>query len=930
MKFNLFQARTLKARIIFFSLAIFLFGFWSLAFYASTMLQNDMQRLLGEQQFSAVSILAEHLNQEIEERLRALEDAAGGIGSSNPENAAAIQTYLEHLTLLQRQFNGGVFTTGIDGTATASVPHSIGRVGVNFLDRDHVAAALKEGVSKVSQPVIGKLLKSPVVSMATPIRDAHGTVIGSLVGVIDLGKPNFLDKITDSHYGNTGGYLVVAPQLRVVVTATDKSRIMQPLPAAGINPYIDKNIAGYEGYTVLVNPFGIEQLASIKKIPLAGWYLAAALPTEEAFYPIRTLQKRMGMVTVFFTLLVGGLIWWTMKRQLSPTIAAMKTLAQLSYTSGVPQTLPNTSRGEIGELIDGFNNILQKLALREEERRQAEQQLRIAATAFESQQGMLVTDANQIILRVNQAFTKITGYSEEEIMGQTPKILSSGIQEKEFYTAMWESINHVGAWEGEIWNRRKNGEVYPEHLTITAVRDINNTITHYVASLMDITLSKAASDEIKSLAFYDPLTSLPNRRLLVDRLNQALVFSARSGNNAALLFLDLDHFKTLNDTLGHAIGDLLLQKVAHRLTACVREGDTVARLSGDEFVVLLEGLSEHSLEAATQVDAIGHKILAALNQTYQLDIHEYHNTASIGVALFNEHQLGIEGLLKQADIAMYNAKAAGRNTLCFFEPQMQETITSRALMESELRTAIDIWQFQLYYQVQVDNLGRSLGAEALIRWLHPEHGLVSPFKFIPLAEETGLILHIGRWVLETACMQLKYWQQDELTRYLSLSVNVSAKQFRQPDFVAQVLLTVQTHSINPTLLKLELTESILLEDIDAIIVTMNALNEIGIRISLDDFGTGYSSLQYLKQLPIYQLKIDQSFVRDIPSDPNDALMVQTIINMAQNFSLNVIAEGVETIEQLAFLKEHGCMAYQGYLFSKPLPIEQFNALLRRG
>ena len=495
---------------------------------------------------------------------------------------------------------------------------------------------------------------------------------------------------------------------------------------------------------------------------------------------------------------------------------------------------------------------------------------------------------------------------------------------------MWESINHVGAWEGEIWNRRKNGEVYPEHLTITAVRDINNTITHYVASLMDITLSKAASDEIKSLAFYDPLTSLPNRRLLVDRLNQALVSSARSGNNAALLFLDLDHFKTLNDTLGHAIGDLLLQKVAHRLTACVREGDTVARLSGDEFVVLLEGLSEHSLEAATQVDAIGHKILAALNQTYQLDIHEYHNTASIGVALFNEHQLGIEGLLKQADIAMYNAKAAGRNTLCFFEPQMQETITSRALMESELRTAIDIWQFQLYYQVQVDNLGRSLGAEALIRWLHPEHGLVSPFKFIPLAEETGLILHIGRWVLETACIQLKCWQQDELTRYLSLSVNVSAKQFRQPDFVAQVHMTVQTHSINPMLLKLELTESILLEDIDAIIVTMNALNEIGIRISLDDFGTGYSSLQYLKQLPIYQLKIDQSFVRDIPSDPNDALMVQTIINMAQNFSLNVIAEGVETIEQLAFLKEHGCMAYQGYLFSKPLPIEQFNALLRRG
>ena len=563
-------------------------------------------------------------------------------------------------------------------------------------------------------------------------------------------------------------------------------------------------------------------------------------------------------------------------------------------------------------------------------RKQAQADLRIAATAFEAQEGMLVTDANRVILRVNHAFTKATGYTSEEIIGKNPRILSSGRQDANFFAAMWESINNTGAWEGEIRNRRKNGEIYPEYLSITAVKDPRGTVINYIATFTDLTAINAATDKIKQLALYDHLTGLPNRRLLMDRLQQSLASSARSGREGALLFIDLDNFKDINDTLGHDIGDLLLQQVAQRLESCLREVDTVARLGGDEFVVVLEGLSEHVLEAAVQTTTVGEKILATLGQPYQLATHKYHSTPSIGATIFSDHGQSAEELLKQADIAMYQAKKAGRNTLRFFDPQMQVSITARVSLESELRKALENQQFQLHYQIQVDSSHRPLGAEALIRWIHPLRGMVSPAQFIPLAEETGLILPIGLWVLETACAQLKAWEQDALTRDLVLAVNVSAKQFHQADFVAQVQAVVQHHAINPMLLKLELTEGMLLENIEDTIATMNALKEIGVQFSLDDFGTGYSSLQYLKRLPLDQLKIDQSFVRDIAIDNSDKAIVHTIIAMAQSLNLNVIAEGVETEEQRQFLLDEGCTHYQGYLFSKPVPVEQFEALLKRG
>jgi len=564
------------------------------------------------------------------------------------------------------------------------------------------------------------------------------------------------------------------------------------------------------------------------------------------------------------------------------------------------------------------------------ERKQAEQQLRIAAAAFEAQEGMLVTDADQVILRVNEAFSAITGYSASEIVGQKPQILSSGRHDKAYFSAMWEGIVKTGAWQGEIWNKRKNGTVFPEWISITSVKNAAGEVTNYVATFIDITERKAAESEIEYLAFYDQLTRLPNRRLLLDRLQQALASSARSGTEGALLFIDLDNFKDLNDTLGHDKGDLLLKLVAERLSACVREGDTVARLGGDEFVMMIEGLSSVPEEAAAQSKLIGEKVLKSLNQPYPLADREHHSTPSIGVTLFSDQKNDIDELLKRADLAMYKAKQAGRNTLCFFDPDMQAAVTARTAMESDMRVGLRDGQFLVHYQPQVNNLGELTGVEALLRWQHPLRGLVPPAEFIPVAELSGLILPLGDWVLETACRQIVAWSGKAETAGLSMAINVSARQFRHPDFVSHVLEALWRTGANPSRLKLELTESLLLSDVEDVIAKMSALKGRGVGFSLDDFGTGYSSLAYLKRLPLDQLKIDQSFVSDVVANSNDAAITGAIVALAHQLGLSVIAEGVETEAQRDFLIRHGCHAYQGYLFGRPVSIEELEGMLELG
>ena len=575
---------------------------------------------------------------------------------------------------------------------------------------------------------------------------------------------------------------------------------------------------------------------------------------------------------------------------------------------------------DISDMAHAFNSMMAVL----EEREAA---LSVAAIAFEIEEGMIVTDPDEVIIRVNRVFTKLSGYSAEEAIGKNLSMLKSDRQDDGFYSRMREILHRDNFWQGELWNRRKNGDIYPEWLTITAVVGKDGRITNYICAFFDITERKQAEQKIHNLAFYDPLTQLPNRRLLFDRLHQAVATSARNQNSAALLFIDLDNFKILNDTRGHDIGDMLLIDVGQRLRACIRESDTLARLGGDEFVVLLEELSEDRAQAAVQAREVGEKVHKAINHPYVLKDVEHYSSASIGISLISNYKENLDDLLKQADTAMYAAKKAGRNTLRFFDPAMQEALEIHSQLEAGIRRALPKNEFRLYYQLQVDSEQRPVGAEALIRWEHPEYGLVSPALFIPVAEDTGLILPLGLWVLQTACAQLKEWEGNPLTRELSIAVNVSARQFRQPGFVKQVRDMIEQYAINPSRLKLELTESTVLENVVDTIDKMHALKLIGVRFSMDDFGTGYSSLAYLTQLPLDQLKIDQSFVHNIGTKTSDATIVQTIIGMANNLGIEVIAEGVETLVQRDFLWGAGCRFYQGYLFGKPMPPGEFSDLL---
>ncbi len=527
----------------------------------------------------------------------------------------------------------------------------------------------------------------------------------------------------------------------------------------------------------------------------------------------------------------------------------------------------------------------------------------------------------------NPFLTELLGYSHAELLGKK----------------LWE----VGAFADVAESREKfselqtRGYVRYDDLPLRTrsgakvpVEFISNTydcagVTVIQCNIRDISARKRADEKINELAFFDPLTRLPNRTLLLDRLQQALIVGSRSASYGAVLFLDLDHFKTLNDTLGHDMGDLQLQQVAQRLTDCVREGDTVARLGGDEFVVVLESLHTHPREAANQAQDVGEKILASLNQPYTLGAAEYRSTASIGATLFCGASLSIEDLLKQADLAMYKTKELGRNGLQFFDPAMQTAIIERAALENELRLAIAEGQFVLHYQAQVVGDGRTMGAEVLVRWQHPVRGLMAPGDFVPLAEEAGLILSLGQWVLQAACAQLAQWADSPKFQHLKLAVNVSAHQFRRPDFVEQVLAALERSGANPHRLRLELTESLLIDNVPSVIEKMFTLKAKGVCFSLDDFGTGYSSLSYLKRMPLDELKIDRSFVRDILSDHQDASIAKTIIALTQSLGLNVIAEGVEIEAQRDFLTAAGCHAYQGFLFSRPLPLASFERYAHR-
>jgi diguanylate cyclase (GGDEF)-like protein/PAS domain S-box-containing protein len=554
-------------------------------------------------------------------------------------------------------------------------------------------------------------------------------------------------------------------------------------------------------------------------------------------------------------------------------------------------------------------------------RKRAEAELRVAAAAFETKDAILITDAEARIIRVNSAFTEITGYEAQEVLGRNPGMMRSGRHDRDFYQQMWAQLTATGSWVGEIWDRRKNGEVYPKWMTITAVHDDRGAVMQYVAIFSDITERKNAEDEIRTLAFYDPLTRLPNRRLFLDRLHAALNAAQRHRRHGALLFIDMDRFKVLNDTLGHEYGDMMLIEVAARITSCVRGVDTVARLGGDEFVVLVEGIAAVEDDASRHAAVVGEKIRAALAAPYLLRQHVHHSSPSIGITLFQGADRSMDELLQHADQAMYRAKQSGRNAVRFFDPDMQERASAHDLLAHDLRGGLSRHELELYYQIQVDRDDRPVCVEALLRWRHPSRGLLEAGEFLALAEESGLIVELDQWVLERACGDVAR------LRGLTLAVNVSGRFFNQADVVERVGSVLARYRIDPKRLRLEIAEGVVLRDLDSAAKTMTRLREIGVSLALDRFGTGHCSIICLRRLPIDQIKLDRSLVASLGDAGADVLLVRTALGLARNFGLASVAVGVENETQRTLLRSFDCDLFQGHLVGRPVPAA---ALVRDG
>ncbi|WP_296447248.1 EAL domain-containing protein [Rhodoferax sp. UBA5149] len=1038
MNLNLFQSRSLKTRITLFTLTIFVLSVWALAFYASRTLHHDMQDLLSKQQFSSTSFIAAEVNQGLQDRLRGLEKVAQTLSPAILGNSATLQKFLEERPVLEGAFNAGVIVLDPDGTVIAEVPRSAGRIGTNYMDRDHIIGALKEGKTMIGRPIMGRTLRVPLIAMATPIRDAQGKIIGALSGATNLAVANFLNRISEGSFGQSGGYFLNAPQYGLVVTSSIKSRIMAALPAPGVSPILDRYERGHEGTDIFIDPRGVEVLSSVKSVPVAGWYVAVQLSTAEAFAPIDAMQQRLLLATLLLTLLAGALTWWMLRRQLSPLDSTVKTLATLSATEQALQVLPITSQDEIGQLIGGFNRLLLTLNHREtllkqifdtasvaiflidrggritqanqrmvemfgstletlvgseyfamvhpSEREVARQntlallsgaipsvdldrvywradqtqfwghltcrsfldangagrilvcviadisvrkaqqtQLQLAAQVLEqSREGITMTDANCNIIMVNHAFTEITGYTEAEMLGKNPRVLSSGRHDQAFYQAMWNDINSKDCWVGEIWDRRKDGTVFPEWMTISALRDEQGQITHYLGNFSDLSNAKAAENRIQWLSHFDALTGLPNRTLLRDRTTHCISMAQRANEPVTMMLMGIDHFKAINDTLGHEMGDELLIAMAKRLSDAVRDQDTVARLGGKEFVLVLPGTP------ASGAAHLATGLLSKLAQPYQLGSHELTLTASIGIASYPDNGRDFDSLFKAVEIAMHRAQANGRGTFQFYSDEMFQQVLAREHLVNALRNAAALDQLQLVYQPLVDlQTGQISGLEALLRWQHPELGAISPVQFIPLAEESGLIKGLGDWVLRRACRDIRTWL-DKGIQVPHVAVNVSPLQFRDPDLIAQVKSALSSRQIDPRLVYLEVTESALMDDVHRSEAMLRELKDLGVKLSLDDFGTGYSSLSYLKRFPFDKVKIDQSFVRDITTSQSDNVIVKVIVSMAHGLGLKVIAEGVETEAQCEIMRTSGCDEIQGYYFSKPISAQAIEELFTEG
>ncbi len=920
--------RSLKVRLTLLTLLVFLGAAAGLALYVERLLNTSIERVLTAQQRDATVALADLIDRQLKERQLALEQIAlmAGLREQTP---IAMQRLLDDLPVFQNLFSGGTFVIDVRGVAIASYPVSLPRLGVSFADRDYVNQALATGRPYIGRPVMGRVTKAPVVVMANPIRDARGEVVGVVAGVLDLDQPGFLNAFRGKTFGETGSLLLVSARDRMVVTSSDRERMLAQLPPPGNSPVLDSFLGGFEGSTIFVDPRGIEVLASVKRLTTAPWYLAVSLPTDEAFEPAHETLRHALVGIALLALFAAALTWLVMRRQLAPLGEAANRLGRLTpeqlAAGDVPQ-LAVQRLDEIGILIQSFNGLVDELT---RQRRDLARSEVLYSTAFRTSPDAISISRMEdgLFIAVNESFTRMFGWDSLEVRGRPSSALGlwRRPQDRVFLVDTLRKRGRCESFETEFGTR----DGRPVLLQMSASMIELDGQPCILAVCHDITARKQAQVQIEQLAFSDPVTGLANRRLFMDRLHQVVVECQREARGAGLLYVDLDDFKSLNDRLGHEQGDQLLRLMATRLLAAVPPGDTVARLAGDEFVVLLKDLDPDPAFALSQARAVGEALLLRVREVAVIAGADYHGSASIGLAMLGPGASTASALLSCADLAMYNAKAAGGDRVVCFDVAMQDTLNARVALEGDLREALKAGQFRLYYQPQLGVDGRLLGAEALVRWQHPVRGMVSPGEFIPVAEDSGLIVDLGRWILGEACRQLAQWRADPRLAGLKVSVNVSSRQFEQADFVSLVLDQVATSGIEPSCLNLELTESLLIDNIEDVTAKMSALGLRGIGFALDDFGTGFSSLSYLKRLPFNELKIDQGFVRAIDVDANDLAIARMIVALGRSLGLAVVAEGVETEAQRSVLAGIGCECFQGYLFSRPLPAVDFAEYARR-
>lgn len=1048
------RARTaslsLQNRITLMTLLVFLLGIWSVTLYATRSLREDFIQVIGNQQYSTVSTLATQLNDELEEGLAQLGHMAGEIDPDLLQSPQRLQDYLVRHSEHIRSFNGGLRVSDHNGKTLASFPYSEDRIGMSYADRDYMITALKEGRANIGKPAIGKLLGTPVIGLAYPIKSASGQTIGAVVGAIVLGDSSIFQKIVRTRYGQTGGYLIIAPRHNIVVASTDNSRSMTPTPPPGSNAMNDRYVAGYEGYGIALSSRGVEEISAAKRIPVADWFLVSVLPTAEAFAPLSALQQRVLMSALLLSMLAGALAWWlvrrTLRQQFAPMLLATEALTDMSSRNRIAdQPLAVKRQDEVGHLIGSFNVLLDSLRQREQALKDSEQHyrtlanggsaliwtsdtdklrnyvnepwlrftgrtlaqetgegwtegvhpddlahcletyvshferrepfsleyrlrhasgeyrwilddatprydsdgnfigyigfchditerrlatdalLRAASVFSHAREGIVVTGTDGTIVDTNEAFTRITGFSREEAIGHNPSILRSGNHLPEFYESMWKQLLEQGHWTGEIWNRRKNGEVYAELLTISSVCDSTGKPTNYIGLFSDITAQKEHQRELESIAHYDALTGLPNRVLLGDRLRQAMLQSERRSLLLGVAYIDLDGFKSINDGFGHQTGDQFLIAVAQGMKDTLREGDTIARLGGDEFVVILLDLPSHQIAIP-----LLERLLAAAARPIQLHGTGHRVSASIGVTFYPQSEpADADQLLRQADQAMYQAKLAGKNRYHFFDIEQDRCTRGRHESIERIREAIANDEFMLLYQPKVNMRNGSLvGTEALLRWRHPERGTLLPAEFLPAIEEHALGKALGEWVIAQALIQISRWQK--LGHAIPVSINVGASQLQQHDFVERLDTAIALHpDVSPSLLQLEILETSALEELAHVSKVIADCRQLGIHFALDDFGTGYSSLTYLKRLPAQALKIDQSFVRDMLDNADDLAILEGIIGFAHAFSRELIAEGVETEAHGELLLQLGCELGQGFGIARPMPGDDIPAWVKR-